>query len=734
MIKTFSGAPSGAFRKAAAATLTAGLLCGLVSACQTRTTQAVDWPDYLGDAASSQFSDLDQINTRNVGQLAVAWTYDFPGNGQSIGNPIVIGSRLYTVWSGGLIALDAATGAEVWRHDRSPILMRGLNIWTSKDGKSQRLFFNSKDQLYAVDAKTGQSIETFGQKGAVDLRVGLDRDPETVMTVGAQAPGRVFGNLLILGTANESAPGYIRAYDVISGRLVWTFHTIPHEGEPNAEDWPKDAWKTQGGVNSWAGMTLDEKSGVLFVPLVGAKPNYYGVDRPGNNLYANSLVALDAKTGKRLWHFQTLHHDIWDSDLPQAPKLLELKRDGKTVEAVLVASKSGFIFVFDRKTGEPVFPIEERPVPQSDVPGEMTSPTQPFPVAPPPFGRQTFTLDDLDPTLEPGELARLRASLGGLRNDGLYTPPSFRGSIALPGPWGSTNMDHGVVDAKRGLYYVVSADIPGILRLEPAGTPHVLIVRPGEDPGAAVYAANCAACHGVTRKGQPPIMPSLEGIAERRTLEHVTDTIVRGRATMPPIALSVEDRRHLLSFLGFQNLPEVAPSPSYEPKRDAAAPQARKGYQSSSNFIFSSRGVPAIRGPWTSLSAYDLNQGTLLWKAPYGSLKGMTDSGQIFPRGAIVGTAGGLLFAGSQDRILRAWDTQTGKVLWQTPIPSMPGGVPAVYQQAGRQFIAVPAAAHVSDTPLGSGGGLADGGRNSLVAYALPVASRDRARQLKEPK
>ena len=447
-----------------------------------------NWSDYLGGADSSQFSDLTQIDSHNVSRLAIAWTYNFPGNGQSIGNPIVLGRRLYTVWSGGVVALDAGSGRELWRHDRSPVLMRGLNVWTSPDGSTQRLFFHSNDRMYALDAATGKLVESFGDKGSIDLREGLDRALTPSLKVAAQAPGRIFGNLLILGTAGEAAPGYIRAIDVQSGKLVWTFHSIPHQGEPNAADWPKDAWKTQGGVNNWSGMTLDTETGILFVTLVGAKPNYYGVDRPGNNLYSNSIVALDPRTGRRLWHFQTLHHDIWDYDLPQAPKLLKLTRGGRQVDAVLVASKTGNIFVFDRRTGKPIFPIEERPVPQSDVPGERTSPTQPFPMAVPPFARQGLSVADLDPSLEPDERKRLTQLIKQSRNEGLFTPPSFRGSIQSPGSWGGTNMDNGVTD-RTGHYYVVSADIPGLAKLEPAGgTGYDLFLKAKPtDPGAALY-------------------------------------------------------------------------------------------------------------------------------------------------------------------------------------------------------------------------------------------------------
>lgn len=714
---------------------TAALGALLLSGCGASQGSANDlaWGDYLGGADSSQSSPLADVTSRNVSKLKIAWSFPLPGNGKANGNPLVIDGRMYIPWSGGILALDPATGRELWRVDASGVRMRGLSSWQG-GVEGRRLFYNREDRLFAIDAATGEPVTGFGEGGSIDLKQGLDRAPGDIKRIESQSPGRVFEDLIIVGSTGgdewNGPPGHIRAFDVRTGKLRWVFHTVPHPGEAGSETWPKDAWKSVGGVNNWSEMTLDLASGILFVPLASADYNFYGVNRAGDNLYANSLVALDARTGRRLWHFQTVHHDLWDYDLPQAPKLLVLNRGGKRIEAVLVATKTGMIFTFDRRTGRPVFPIEERPVPQSDIPGEQTSPTQPFPTAPEPFARQRMSVAELSTLLEPAERKRIAATLAGLRNEGLFTPPSRQGSLQIPGSSGGTNWGNGAVDPGTGRFFVVSIEVPAILRLEPASAKPRPMFTGAEaaNPGEAVYAQYCAACHKDNRAGQPPAIPALGAIASKTSAEAVRAIVTRGRATMPGFSLSPKDMNDLLVFLGFDQARLGAaeakagiakPANSEIATSTGAGPiKLKTGY----NFLFSSKMLPASAAPWSTMTAYDMNTGSKLWQVPFGELPGLPGSGTLFPRGTLVATGGGLLFAGTQDRILRAWDMNNGKLLWHAPLPSVPAGVPAVYRAGGRQFIALAAASYDPEIAKMTSGSVMVPGRNSIVAFALPEA------------
>lgn len=693
---------------------------------ELRTGGDVDWSDYLGGADSAQFSPLADIRPDNVATLEVAWRHALPGNGQSNGNPLVIAGRMYVPWSGGVTALDAASGRELWTATAPGLRMRGLSSWVAADG-ARRIFYSRSNRLYAINAADGRPIVDFGEGGSIDLRQGLDRDPATIGRIESQSPGRIFGDLIILGTTGgfewNGPPGYIRAFDVRSGRLVWTFHTIPHRGEAGYDSWPEDAYKKVGGVNNWSEMTLDAANGLLFVPLGSAHYNFYGVNRTGGNLFANSLVALDARTGRRVWHFQTVHHDLWDYDLPQAPKLLTLNRGGRRVEAVAVAGKTGYIYTFERKTGRPIFPIVERPVPQSDVPGERTSPTQPIPAAPEPFVPTRMTAADLSPFLPADERAALAATLSGLRNEGIFTPPSIRGSLQIPGSSGGSSWGDGVADRRRGLFYVVGMNIPAILRLEPPSkkTSTMFLGAEPVSPGRSVYLQNCAACHGATRAGQPPAIPSLIGVADRRSEAEVRAIVTLGRGPMPGFRLAPDAMTSLLSYLGFKEAAPAPnataaghPAPAAQPGAIDAGPiKLKSGY----NFLFSKAMLPAVTIPWSTLTAYDMNSGRKMWQVPFGELPGMPGSGTLFPRGTIAATASGLIFAGTQDRRLRAWDVRQGRMVWSTPLPSVPGGVPAIYRVRGRQFVALAAASY--DPGLATMSPMMTPGTNSIVAFAL---------------
>lgn len=451
-----------------------GLSAAALAAYAAGERSYKDWTEYEGGADSAQYSALDQINKSNVSQLQVAWTYPTEDKINSDFNPIIVDGVMYVqAKNNSLVALDAATGKEIWVHANNSraVTARGISYWQSKDGTDRRIFYCVSNYLVAINAKTGEPVTSFGDNGRADLRQGFDgRDPKTLVRVQNNTPGRVFENLIIMGSAAgadyEGNPGAIRAFDARTGKLVWVFHTIPHPGEFGYDTWPKDAWKTVGGVQNWSGMTIDEKRGIAYLPLASPSYDFYGGNRKGMNLFGNSLVALDARTGKRLWHFQFVHHDLWDYDLPAAPKLLTVMHNGKKVDTVAQPTKMGMLFVFDRVTGEPLWPIEERKVPKSDVPGEAAWPTQPFPTLPPPFARQKFTPDEINPFIPEEERASLRDKVLSSRNEGVYTPPSLRGTIEMPGNNGGANWGGSAVDPDAGLLYVQSKELPTYVKLD----------------------------------------------------------------------------------------------------------------------------------------------------------------------------------------------------------------------------------------------------------------------------
>jgi len=426
------------------------------------------WAAYGGGAHSSQYSALDQINRANVARLEVAWT--FPVTGTVIFNPLVVDDVLFLQASANtLAAVEAATGREIWRRQmQGPVGARGMNYWESADRSDRRLLFMAGGYLTAIDAKNGNPIASFGDNGRVDLRIALDRQGAEPLQTGN--PGRIFENTMIVslpaqGAGYDATPADVQAYDVRTGRIQWVFHSIPHPGEFGYDTWPPEAYKKSGGVHNWSEFSVDERRGIAFISFGSPRFDFYGGDRPGNNLFGNSLVALDARTGKRIWHYQLVHHDLWDYDLPQAPKLLTIRQGGRAVDVVAQATKYGFLFVFDRETGRPIWPIEERPVPQSDVPGEHSSATQPFPTKPAPFARQTFTEKDINPYLPAAEREALAERLKSLRNEGLFTPPSFEGSVSFPGHNGGANFATSAVDPTRGEMYVVAKALPTVDRL-----------------------------------------------------------------------------------------------------------------------------------------------------------------------------------------------------------------------------------------------------------------------------
>lgn len=530
----------------------------------------------------------------------------------------------------------------------------------------------------------------------------------------------MFEDLLILGSAtNEgygSAPGDVRAFDVRTGELVWTFHTIPHPGEFGYETWPPDAWKTVGGANVWTEFTVDEERGIVFLPVASAKYNFYGADRAGTNLFSNSLVAVNARTGERLWHFQLVHHDIWDYDPATAPKLLTIEHQGQAVDIVAQATKQGFVYTFNRENGEPIWPIEERPVPQgTEMPRETLWPTQPFPTKPPPFARQSFTAADLNSIMSREDQERFRIGIEGARNEGLFTPPGRGNTIQMPGNNGGSNWGGGAVYPDKGLLYVVSKDHPAILKLEPDLQQSI---PPPSDPslrGRYLYDVHCHNCHTVSVQENPLATSSLIGIKNKLSDEQILKVITNGQGPMPGFPkLSKPDLNLLLTFLKDSVL---LPKPSLDETEQLGA-SAR--FVSGFGLVRASNGLSPITPPWTTLTAFDMNQGTIKWKIPLGEVpelvaKGIRNTGSAFQKIGPVVTAGGLVFAGTRDKKVRAFDIDTGELLWEREVGMAVDGIPAVYEVEGRQYIlfcaaSQPGLTRATEVTI----------RGEYIAFALP--------------
>jgi quinoprotein glucose dehydrogenase len=712
------------------------VLGGHVSAVgQDHTT----WSDYGGGPDSSQYSALREINRTNVSKLQIAWVFPTGDDNRYFFNPVQAHGLTYVLAANNsIVALDAETGKEVWVHKADPhteiITDRGINYWESKDGRERRLLLASNHFLQAIDARTGEPVLSFGTNGRVDLRQGLGRDPSTLSLVQSMTPGRVFENLLILGSATNqgygSGPGDIRAFDVRTGKLVWTFHTIPHPGEFGYDTWPKDAWKRVGGANCWGEISVDEKRGIVYIPTASPKYNFYGADRRGADLFGDCLLALNARTGKLIWYFQMVHHDIWDYDNTTAPKLLTLWHNGRQVNAVAQVAKTGFVWVFDRTTGKPLWPVEERPEPRSDMPGEETWPTQPFPLKPPPFARQAFTTDDLSPLInDPEESARFRQEIEASRNRGLFTPPALTDTMEMPGNSGGSNWGTAAVDPANGTLYVVSMDVSCMLKLEPEERHHAAAGESIEQQGHFIFESNCRLCHGADRAGLPPAIPSLVDIGSRLSRDQIESIVRQGRGPMPGFSkLPAADFQSLVAFLlnpsgasALSSPASAAPAGGTEPQ-NTADPQAVH-YLTGFGFMMTSTGVPAIKPPWSSLTAYDLNQGTIKWKIPLGEVpelaaKGIKDTGFPFPKTGPVVTAGGLIFTATRDHFVRAYDEETGKVLWEKQLDMALQGIPSVYEAGGREYLVVCAAAPEVNDAAAQGHI-----HGAYVAFALPSTS-----------
>jgi quinoprotein glucose dehydrogenase len=699
--------------------------CAAVVASSKAPSKASGWTAYEADAGSTHFSPLTQIDRQNVGSLRQAWLYPMVDVDLSV-EPLVLGDQLIAVGEGySIVAIDPGDGRELWR--TAPNLagrsIRGFSFWKSADGAQQRVIFVSGNYLKALDPATGRLIPDF----EVDLREGLGRDPQRIR-VSPATPGRIFENLIIVGSITgesyESPPGDVRAYDVLTGKPVWSFHTIPRPGDLGYDTWPADAWKTAGAANVWGGLSVDEGRGIAYFVTGSPAYDFYGADRKGDNLFGNSIVAVEARTGKYLWHFQTVHHDLWDYDLVAAPTLMTVSSKGKPVPAVAVATKHGFLFLFDRVTGKPLFPIEERPVPASDVPGEHASPTQPYSLLPP-FARQSFTEADIDPALPEQEQRGFIARMRSARNEGLFTPPSLRGTVQMPGNHGGSNWGQQGAD-RDGRFFVVSFDLPAILQLrEPPDARELAAIAAAGGRGAVLYAQSCALCHGPQLAGQAGA-PALTGITQRLAYADLRTIIRGGRATMPAFPeIGDGDLSALIDFLktdgrstapSAPGQPEVSERPALQ---SGTSPDGSIRYRSDFGQLVTSQGSAAIKPPWQTLTAYNLNTGQIIWKMPVGTMPGRSEpTGMPLVKGGLIVTASGLVFVASEaDRKLHAYDSTSGRELWSGALPSHPRGGLVTYLHQGRQFIVVPAG--FGGYPL-TGGTPEQRAKNAYVAFALP--------------
>ena len=705
------------------------------------SNQERTWSIYKADSESSSYSVLKEINKENVHQLKLAWTFhpqDAVEGARFAGsqcNPIIVDGVMYVASARHRIyAVHAGNGKQLWSFD--PFnggpgggSFRGVTYW--EDGNDKRILFTGGDNLFALNAETGRPIPAFGKNGSVSMNVGIRDDPEKI-SVKPTSPGIVYKDLLIIGNEVSelygAQPGYVRAYNIRTGKLEWTFHTIPIPGELGYDTWPKDAWKYAGGANAWAGMSVDEKRGMVFFATGSPSYDFYGYDRTGKNLFGNCVVALDAKTGKHIWHFQTIHHDLWDYDLPAPPNLVTIEKDGIKTDAVAQTSKVGFLYVLNRETGAPLFPVEERSVPASDVPGEHAWPTQPFPLKPKPYSRQHMTTEDLSDYSAASHDSLIKL-FNSLRYEGLFTPPSLKGSLNLPGTIGGSEWGGAAYDPATKILYLKANESPEIdllQKIDPAATMANLSAH---NDGKTLYATYCASCHKADRRGDEPIYPSLVNLKKRMPEAEALNKIKEGGGKMPPFAGILKGHEEGIIDYLFDKTDErllqkeTDMSEIRQNRLSNIAVKNEKGKTDTTTTYLNvmayaqlkdPEGHPAIKPPWGTLNAINLNTGEYEWTIPVGNYpelqkKGEPLTGSTGSPGPIV-TSGGLVFlGGSRDRKFQAFDKTNGKLLWEITLPGFASSTPCTYRSSnGKQYVAVSVAGN-KESPAGS-----------VMAFALP--------------
>lgn len=682
------------------------LMLAVLTSCQAdpklKKEADKDWPVYLGGNSGNQYSPLEQINKSNVGNLKVAWEFstgdaDPDGKTQIQCNPIIIDGILYgSSPKLKVFALEAATGKKLWMFDPNAKVNFGMNVnrgvtyWTN--GETERIFFTAGPELFCLDARTGALQKDFGNGGRVSLKQGLNEAAQDLYVVST-SPGVVFKDKLIMGTRvsenADAAPGTVQAFNVITGELEWTFNTIPLPGEAGYETWPAAAFENIGGANAWAGMSLDEERGIIYIPTGSASFDFWGGNRHGDNLFANCILALNADTGERIWHFQTVHHDIWDRDVPSPPALVTVNHEGTALDAVAQHTKSGFVFLLDRETGEPLFPVEEKSIPPSDLKGELASKTQPFPSKPPPFTRQRFTLEDVTDISEASHDS-VAQRLAQLRTGAPYIPPSEQGTVVFPGFDGGGGWGGAAFDPASGLLFVNAKEIPCILTMEETD---IFEENEPANPGTIVYRSRCVMCHGKEMQGdESGTYPSLKNIGKSLSTKDAMEIINNGRGFMPGFKhISEEEKKAVVNYIF--GLESTMVDDVHESGKEANKRLLRYTHTGYNRF-YDPEGYPAIKPPWGTLTAIDLNKGTLAWQVPLGEYEELTKRGIPITGTANYGgpvvTAGGLIFiAATIDGFFRAFDKETGEELWKYKLPKAGFATPSIYEINNKQYIVI---------------------------------------------